>query len=51
MRVELSLGLGEKSTTSGRQMTTSYFHTENRVSSSTPTDGDYVTYSILGDLA
>jgi len=44
-------GTWGKSTTSSRQMTTSYFYTENRVSSSTPTDGDYVTYSILGDLA
>lgn len=44
-------GTWGKSTTSSRQMTTSYFHTENRVSSGTPTDSDYTAYKVLGDLA
>jgi hypothetical protein len=44
-------GTWGKSTTSSRQMTTSNFHTENRVSSGTPTDSDYTAYKVLGDLA
>jgi hypothetical protein len=44
-------GTWGKSTTSSRQMTTSNFHTENRVSSATPRDSDYTAYKVLGDLA
>ena len=47
----VSFSIWGYSTTSGRQTTTSDFHTNFRNSAGSDTDSDYTTYLVLGDLA